>query len=421
MYFLLKLSCIFVHSFFQDMLSKLAQPYKGLSKEIWYIAFITLINRAGAMVVPFLSLYLTKHLHFEMSQVGWIMTAFGVGSSLGTFTGGKLTDRFGYLKVMITSLVFTGLIFFGIQFLETFEHLVLGIFILSFTADTYRPAIWVAMDAYSTKENRTRSVTLIRLAINLGFAVGPAVGGLIIAHLSYSNLFWIDGWTCIIAAVFLWKLIAQKKSKTDTTATFDASKPLKSPYRDVPYLIFFLSIMFMGTAFMQFTSTMPLYFDKVIGLSEKHIGMLIALNGLMIFVLEMPLVHFLEKKTKNALNLTLIGSVFFIATFLVLNIAPVVVFPILSMILITIGEMISFPFSNTFAMERSSRGKKGEYMALYTLTFSFANIFGPNLGLHISDHYGFKTTWYVMAGIMTFAVVLLYLLVNHIMRDSYEV
>jgi predicted MFS family arabinose efflux permease len=109
---------------------------------------------------------------------------------------------------------------------------------------------------------------------------------------------------------------------------------------------------------------MPVYFNKEIGMSEEQIGLLIALNGIMIFLLEMPLVHFLEKRNKNALKLTILGSVFFVLTFLVLNIAPVIAFPILAMILLTIGEMISFPFSNTFAMERSNRGKKGDYMAL---------------------------------------------------------
>jgi predicted MFS family arabinose efflux permease len=195
------------------MLYRLTNPYKGLSREIWYLSAITLVNRAGAMVIPFLSLYLNKHLHFTLEDIGWVMTAFGFGSALGSFTGGKLTDRFGYLKVMVSSLVLTGVMFFVLQFLEYYWLLMFGVFLLSFVADTYRPAIWVAMDAYSNTENKTRSVTLIRLAINLGFAVGPALGGFIIAHIGYTQLFWIDGGTSILAAFLLWKFIAQKQSK----------------------------------------------------------------------------------------------------------------------------------------------------------------------------------------------------------------
>jgi len=389
------------------MISTLSKPYQGLSREIWYLSAITLINRAGAMVIPFLSLYLTKHLHFTYAQVGWLMTAFGLGSAFGTFVGGKLTDRYGYLKVMLTSLVLTGFVFFGIQFLEQYIYLMPGIFILSFVADTYRPAIWVAMDAYSTKKNRTRSVTLIRMSINLGFAVGPALGGLIIAHLSYNNLFWIDGATSIIASFLLWKFIAQKASKKFKKESDIMDKPLLSPYKDIPYLIFFVAIMLMGIVFMQFTSTMPLYFNKIIGLNEQQIGLLIAVNGLMIFFFEMPLIHFLEKKKFHSLSMTIFGSFFIVATYLVLNIAPILIFSIFAIFFLTLGEMISFPYSNSFAMERSNRGKKGDYMAVYTLTFSFANIFGPNIGMHLSDAYGFKTTWFVMAVLMTLSIVIL--------------
>jgi len=92
---------------------------------------------------------------------------------------------------------------------------------------------------------------------------------------------------------------------------------------------------------------------------------------------------------------------------LVLNIAPILIFSIFAIFFLTLGEMISFPYSNSFAMERSNRGKKGDYMAVYTLTFSFANIFGPNLGMHLSDAYGFKTTWFVMAVLMTLSIVIL--------------
>ena len=75
--------------------------FKGLSSEVWWLALITLINRAGTMVIPFLSLYLTKDLNFTFAQVGWVMSAFGLGSVVGSWLGGKLTDKIGYYKVMV--------------------------------------------------------------------------------------------------------------------------------------------------------------------------------------------------------------------------------------------------------------------------------------------------------------------------------
>ena len=102
--------------------------FRGLSSEVWWLALITLINRAGTMVIPFLSLYLTKSLNFTLTEVGWIMSAFGLGSVVGSWLGGKLTDKIGYYKVMVRSLLTTGILFIGLQFLNTFATFCIGIF-----------------------------------------------------------------------------------------------------------------------------------------------------------------------------------------------------------------------------------------------------------------------------------------------------
>jgi len=143
--------------------------FKGLSKEIWLLAFVTFINRAGAMVIPFLSLYLVNALDFTLPQVGWIMTCFGFGSLIGNWIGGKLTDTIGFYKVIVSSLFLGGIGFFILQYISTFYGFCLAIFLLILAADAYRPAIFVATETYSKPENTTRSLTLIHLAINLGF------------------------------------------------------------------------------------------------------------------------------------------------------------------------------------------------------------------------------------------------------------
>ena len=102
--------------------------FKGLSREVWFLALITLINRAGTMVVPFLSLYLSEKLEFSLEDVGWIMSAFGLGSVAGSWIGGKLTDIIGYYKIMVYSLTGTGVFFILLQFFETFAGFCLGIF-----------------------------------------------------------------------------------------------------------------------------------------------------------------------------------------------------------------------------------------------------------------------------------------------------
>jgi predicted MFS family arabinose efflux permease len=311
---------------------------------------------------------------------------------------------------MFGSLFLTGFLFIALQLLHTFWQFTIGIFILSFVADIFRPAIWVAMDAYSDETNKTRSVTLIRLAINLGFSAGPAVGGLIIAYFSYTGLFWVDGITCIIASLLIGILLSEKRKKRANSEQKiqKTTEALRSPYSDYPYLLFCLAILMMAIAFMQFFGTLPLYYDTVVGMSEKQIGLLLAGNGFLIFLLEMPLVHYLEKRNLKAISMIILGGWLFALSFLVLPISSHFIIPVLGMVFLSFGEMISFPFSNTFAMNRSNSGKKGDYMSLYTLTFSLGFIIGPNMGMQISKHFGFNTTWMVMVGLMLFGNFLFY-------------
>ena len=173
--------------------------FKGFSREVWILTIITFINRAGTMVLPFLSKYLKEDLHFSYSDVGWVMVCFGLGSMLGSWLGGKLSDKIGFYKIMVFSLFMTGILLFIIQFITSFWGLCFGMFGIMVIADMFRPAMFVSLGAYAKPENRTRALTLVRLAVNLGFAAGPALGGLIIMGIGYRGLFWADGSTCIVA------------------------------------------------------------------------------------------------------------------------------------------------------------------------------------------------------------------------------
>lgn len=389
--------------------------FRGLSREVWWLSLITLINRAGTMVIPFLSLYLTKSLNFSLSDVGWIMSAFGLGSLVGSWLGGKLTDKIGYYKVMVLSLVVSGLLFIWVQTLATFVELTIGVFLLMAVADAFRPAMFVAVSAYSKPENKTRSITLIRLAINLGFSAGPALGGLIIVSLSYAGLFWIDGITCILAGLILLKVLHPKKS---TTLDNVQHKNPKSAYKDWHYVVFLLSMVLFGIAFLQYFSTIPLYYKEAHFLTEDKIGLLMAMNGILICVFEMPLVKWLEDTGRSMTGLILFGGILTMLSFAVLNLTGWVGILIIGMFLMTVGEMISFPFSNAFAMQRAKRGNQGEYMALYSITFAISHVIGHNSGMQLVDNFGFEITWHIITGVMAVSVLILVALRFHIKRQK---
>jgi len=381
--------------------------FKGLSKEVWWLALITFINRAGTMVIPFLSLYLTQSLQFTFSNVGWILSMYGVGSLVGSWLGGKLTDVIGSYKVMVGSLFTTGLLFIALQYITSFTGFCAGIFLVMLVADAFRPAMFVALSSYSKPENKTRSVTLIRLAINLGFSAGPVVGGLIITTISYTGLFWVDGITCILATLVLMQVLHPKK------ATVLESVKVENPvsaYSDTAFLVFLGAMVVFGIVFLQYFSTMPLYYKEVHALSEFDIGLLMGMNGVLIFLVEMPLVKYLENSRFTKTGIILVGLALTLLSFVVLNTTSWSGILLVGMLLMTVGEMIAFPFSNAFAMERASKGKQGQYMALYSISFSVAHIFGHNSGMQLVAHVGYNTTWTIVSLFALLGIACLWLL-----------
>lgn len=390
------------------MIKKLYRGYIGsfsdLRREVWLLAFITFINRAGTMVIPFLSLYLTKNRGFSLEEVGWILTFFGLGSVTGSWIGGKLVDRIGHYKTMAGSLLVSGLFFVLLQLPVSFWGICIGIFLVMTVADAFRPAVFVAINAYSKPENRTRSITLIRLAINLGFSAGPAVGGLIIAGAGYGGLFWVDGITCALAGLLLLKLLHPKKAIENPR---EAVIPSRTVMQDKPFLVFICAMILFGFVFLQYFSTMPLYYAQMHFLNEFQIGLILGFNGFLIFLLEMPLIKYLEGKIRSTLFHVITGTILVGLSFLIINLTGWIGILIVGMTLLTLGEMIAFPFSNSFALKRAQGGKQGSYMATYSIAFSIGHIFGHNSGMQLIDRFGFELTWNVMILLSILACTLL--------------
>lgn len=385
-----------------------ANSFRGFRREVWWLAAVTLINRAGTMVVPFLSLYLTEHLQFSLSHVAWVMTAFGAGSVVGSWLGGRLTDRLGFYPVIWLSLTLSGLLFIGLQWVQTIELFCATTFLLLSVSDAYRPALFVALASYSKPENRTRAVSLIRLAVNLGFSAGPAVGGAIALWAGYSWLFWIDGLTCLLAAVLFLTALAPKRAAV--TSSSENTPGTASPYGDWVYWQFIAATVLISLAFLQYFSTVPLFYREVHQLSEQQIGLLLGLNGAIIFAVELPLIRFLERPTIGRRAVLVASAVFLALSFLLLNSGHWTGQLVLGMVLMTVGEMLNFPMMNRFAFDRaeSRNGKRGAYMGLFTMAWSISHIAGHNIGLQCADRFGFANTWFVMAAVLCVAGLVLW-------------
>ncbi|WP_432671495.1 MDR family MFS transporter [Flavobacterium sp. SM2513] len=396
---------------FQNAVRNYINNFKGFSREVWILTLITFINRAGTMVLPFLSKYLKEDLHFSYSQVGWIMVCFGLGSMLGSWLGGKLSDKIGFYKIMVFSLFTSGLLFFGLQYITSFYTLCFAIFIIMAVADMFRPAMFVSLGTYARPENRARAFTLVRLAINLGFAAGPALGGLIIMGMGYHGLFWVDGFSCIFAISIFALLVKEKKSTLKSIDPMD-NLAVQSVFKDRIFWVFLFVSFISALLFFQIFTTLPIYHSEKYGMTEFQTGLLMTMNGILIFIFEMPIVSLFESKRTNKLKLILVGCLMMTFSFYVLLWDTFAGILIISMILMTFGEIFIFPFSNSFALSRAPKGHEGRYMALFTMSFSLAHIGSSKTGMDLIAHFGYKTNWIVMGTLGVVATIACIYLLN---------
>ncbi|WP_299521369.1 MFS transporter [Winogradskyella sp.] len=384
------------------------ESFKGLSTEIWYLALISLVNRAGTMVIPFLSLYLKKEMGFTETDIGSIFVFFGMGSVIGSWLGGKLTDILGFYKIMVASLFLTGLCFITLQYINSFWGFCIGILMTMSIADSFRPAIFVAIKAYSKPENQTRSVGLIRLAINAGMGIGPTLAGLIIVLEGYHILFWIDGLTCIAAILLFNYLVKDPKIKPSETRKKHQNLDKNLVYKDTSFWIHSFICFLFGMAFFQLFTTIPLYYDEIFYLNEFKIGVILFLNVAIIVVFEMPLLNYLEKRLIPVTKHIIMSCVLLAISFLVLYQNFWIGILIVNMVLLTLSEMLGFPYTNKFALQRAKEGLEGSYMAMYAMSFSLAHIFGPKIGLSIVDLYGYQINWLITFSYGIIAIILAY-------------
>lgn len=371
-------------------------------------------------------LFLTKYLHesmfFSLTEIGWMLVCIGIGALVGAWLGGKLTDRLGFYTVMLSSLFLTGFGIISLMFLYDFAEICIGLFLVTVIADMYKPAMYVAVSNFTNKENRTRALTLVRLAVNLGIVSGPVIAGLIIQKDNYDMLFWIDGLTCVFAISIFMLLIDESKTYK-ARKKIQRNKKIKGSVnrnliQDKNFIIFLFASFSTAILFFQLFTTIPMYNSEKLKLSELSIGLLLALNGLLIFLFEMPLIGFLEKKNFETTKIILQGSVFMTLGFFFLLFSKSIFILVISIFFITIGQILLFSFSNTFAFARAVNGQEGKYMAFYAMSFSAAQILSPKVGFSIIESFSYFSNWLLMATIGLIGIFLYYKLDKNIKLEN---
>lgn len=355
-----------------------------------------LLNRTGGMVIPFLTVYLTSELGFKTDEAGLAMSCFGIGSLLGSIIGGWLTDKVGAFYVQFISLFLAAPMFIYLADIRSVYEVCLTVLVLSTTYECFRPANSAAISLFAKKGNLTRSFSLNRLAINLGFSFGPALGGFL-ATFSYAWLFYGNAFavfaTSIVFFLYFFKRKVRNPHALETTTEY-ANSVEHSPYKDKSFVIFSFFCFLFSCVFFQLLSILPLFYKQALDFSQLDIGMLLGFNGLFVVITEMVLVNYIEKRW-NVYHILVYGCITLLLSFLWLLVDASLTSCYISMMLLSISEILVLPFISTIAAKRSVIKNRGAYMGLNGLSISAAFIVMPYLATLFIEGYGFNYLWII--------------------------
>ena len=364
---------------------------KGLPHDMWALFFTSLINRSGTMVIPFLALYLTKKIGVAPAEAGTALLVYGLAAFLAAPLTGRLSDKFGSLKVMKFALFGSGVLFFAYSFINDYNQILAATFILAAVNESFRPANLSLITEIVTPPQRRMAFALNRLAINAGMSVGPVIGGFL-TLIDFHYLFYANAVASIAAGIYFtsvkWSSLSPEKQ---VKAEEEKTKLGISIFSDKKILFFLIAIIPANLVFFQQLGALPLYIVNDLGYTTAAFGLFNAINTVLIILVEVPLNNWMnDTPYKKSL---MIGALLAGIGFGGFAIATTAITMAIAIIIFTFGEMIFFPTTAAYASEEAPAERRGEYMGYYQMTFSFAFSAGPWLGTVVYQNYGSVILW----------------------------
>ena len=371
----------------------------------------TFVNRTGLVVLPFLALYMSGPRAFSMAQATAAVSIYGAGAFAGGFVGGWLSDRVGRRPVLLASLGGAALPMAGIPFVASYAAVLALVFAFGVLSEMYRPAVSAAVADLVPEARQPRAYAIVYWAINLGAAVGPALGGLI-AERSYTGLFVLEGVSLFAYAA----IVLVSVPETRPAVAEGMVRPgidLRPVARDGALAALAVVVLLVGIGFYQLFTSLPLAMEAD-GLSERYFGFVVTVNGALIVLIGLPVAAWVGDRATRwpvpvAVALVAIGLAFQI---------PAHTFGAYAACAIvwTLGEMAFLPVVPTLVSKLAPTDLRGSYQGVYHASWGLAKMLGPALGGLVFAGYGSSALWGGAAALVGGAAVIMTLLLPTLRR-----
>ncbi|WP_030595935.1 MDR family MFS transporter, partial [Streptomyces fulvoviolaceus] len=391
------------------------ETVSGLPREFWWLWTSTLVNRLGAFVATFMALYLTLDRGYSASYAGLVASLHGLGGVVSSIGAGVMTDRLGRRPTLLIAQSGTAA---SVALLGFMHHpvAIAGVaFLVGMASNASRPAVQAMMADIVRPEDRVRAFSLNYWAINLGFAVSSMGAGFIAAY-SYLAGFLIEaGMTAVCAVVVFLKLPESRPSlnKNAEEATDDVG--LGTVLRDRRFMSVVGLSFLVALIFQQGSIGLPVAMGNA-GFTPADYGMAIAVNGVLIVALQIPVTRFIQHRDPKRLLVVsslLAGYGFGLTAF-----AGSVGLIALTVCVWTLGEMINAPTQTGLVVRLSPTRGRGRYQGMYTLSWSAAALVAPLMSGFVIDRFGTAWLWGLCAVVGTVAAIGYGALMRHLPAEE---
>ncbi|CAG7616176.1 MDR family MFS transporter [Actinacidiphila bryophytorum] len=385
----------------------------GLPRQFWWLWTSTLVNRLGGFVVTFLALYLTVQRGYSAAYAGLVAALFGLGGAAGAVLGGVLADRVGRRSTLLAAQLGAAVTTAVLGFVTDPVSIAAVATLVGLTGNASRPALSAMIADLVPAADRVRAFSLNYWAINIGFGVSAAAAGFIAAE-GYLWLFLGDAFTTALCALLVYvkaaeTLPAQRSGAKSKAAGKTSGGTLLDVVRDRRFMALAGLTFLFATVMQQASSTLAVDMGQH-GLSARQFGLVAAVNGVVIVVLQMPVTRALRSRGSGVLLAT--GSVVLAWGIGLTVFATSVAVYALTVVIWTLGEIVHAPASMSVVADMAPPHARGRYQGMFTLAWSAAAFAGPLAGGLTLQYLGRNTVWLGCAALGTLAGAGYYLLLR---------
>ncbi|GAA1856363.1 MFS transporter [Myceligenerans crystallogenes] len=337
------------------------------------------INKFGNFVNVFIVLYLVQN-GYSAAQSGVALGVIGLGNMIGNIVGGSLADRIGRKPLLVWSMLASGVVTMVVPLFTDYLAIIAWLTLLGFVSQLFRPAAGALLVDSVPPEQRLTAFAFLRLAINVGMAVGPAVGGFLSSY-SYTWMFIGDGITSILfglLAMFLLKEVREVRSPGGPDGVPAApAAGYGTVLRDLRFLAFLLAMVGATYVYIQHTATLPLHVTAA-GFSNEQFGLLIGLNALLVVVFEIPITRLtgrFDARVMMCAGLVILG-----AGMALTGLSGSIVALAATITVWTVAEMVYTPIANAYPGDVAPESARGRYQGAEGLAHTIGATAGPVIG-----------------------------------------